>query len=203
MAYDDVQICNLALSRIGQSSPISSLDELTTAAEQCKLLYAPARDALLTEFEWPFANRSIALGLVTDHSDDSPAADYLYDYRVPADCLLPRSVQSGAGRNDSTPIPFTLSSDTTGLLLLTDQASAVLRYTVAYTDPTFFSPNFASCLAWRLAVDLSMTLAVTSAFRDRAIAMDGLTASKAAAEAMNGQVMDPQRDAESIQARNG
>ena len=49
----DLEICNLALSRIA-AEPISSLDENSPAARHCLELYAPTLDNLLRCGTWPY-----------------------------------------------------------------------------------------------------------------------------------------------------
>ncbi len=197
-----VDICNLALGRIGVSSPISSLIGTDTTSQQCGIFYPQALRTLLNEFDWQFASRRATLALVTDNSAADPPEDYAYSYRAPVNMICPRSIM-GASRLEEMPVSFALSSDASGLLLLTDMVDARLRYTFNLVDPTFFTPGFVESLAWRLAVDLSVVLAVTPAMRERAVQQDMLIAGRAAAEAFNSTVEDPLADAESIRARNG
>jgi hypothetical protein len=49
-----VDICNMALSWLGEA-PITSIDDETTRAQQCKISYAPTRDAVLEAHDWTFA----------------------------------------------------------------------------------------------------------------------------------------------------
>jgi hypothetical protein len=49
-----IDICNQALSWLGES-PITSIDDETTRAHQCKINYAPTRDAVLEAHDWTFA----------------------------------------------------------------------------------------------------------------------------------------------------
>ena len=55
MSYIDVDICNLALYRVGQRQPISALDDGSLGAQLCSLMYPIARDGLLTKAQWRFA----------------------------------------------------------------------------------------------------------------------------------------------------
>ena len=54
-----VEICNIALTRIGQNEPIVSLTEQSKAAELCSLHYATCRDEVLRDFDWPFAEARV------------------------------------------------------------------------------------------------------------------------------------------------
>src|SRR5690242_389598 len=88
-----VKICNLALSNIGQSDSIASIDEASTAARMCKLWFDQSRDAVLQEFPWPFATKAIALAQLT--GDPPPGWGFAYAY--PNDCLFAQRVCTAAG----------------------------------------------------------------------------------------------------------
>ena len=55
----EVAICNLALADIGSTSVVSTLGESSIEAKYCNIFYTAARDALLEEIEWPFAQREV------------------------------------------------------------------------------------------------------------------------------------------------
>lgn len=54
MALTDIQICNLALSRIGARASIASLSEATNEARACNMAYTVALEATLVRFDWSF-----------------------------------------------------------------------------------------------------------------------------------------------------
>lgn len=51
----EIEICNIALSRIGNSRSINSMTEASKEANQCSLHYEQCRDAVLSDFPWNFA----------------------------------------------------------------------------------------------------------------------------------------------------
>lgn len=53
-----VQICNMALTRIGQNQFIDSIDEQSKAAELCALHYEQCRDQVLQDFPGPLLRRA-------------------------------------------------------------------------------------------------------------------------------------------------
>ena len=55
-----VKICNEALLRVGAKT-ITSLDDDTTEAKVCKVVYKSERDELLDEYDWRFATICISL----------------------------------------------------------------------------------------------------------------------------------------------
>lgn len=61
MATSDTDVCNIALSYAGVRTRINQLTESSIPAQQCNVLYAQYRDALLTEYNWPFAVRRAIL----------------------------------------------------------------------------------------------------------------------------------------------
>ena len=54
MAFTDIQICNLALSRIGSRATIGSLSEATNEARACNMAYTLALESALVRFNWSF-----------------------------------------------------------------------------------------------------------------------------------------------------
>jgi len=169
-----VDIVNLALARLGDSATVSSIDppEGSVQAEHAARFYPIARDSLLEMHAWGFATRRASPAPLTV----SPSS-WAYAYAVPSGAVnllavLPPDatddmtssiplayntygVAQGAV-NTYTPQPFVIETDDDGTeVVYTNQADAVLRYTVRVTDTTRFSPLFVNALAWFLAADLA------------------------------------------------
>lgn len=169
----EVDICNLALGHLGDAATVASLNppEGSAQAEHCARFYPIARNSLLEMAPWGFATRRIALAAV-----DNPSSTWLYAYAMPANVVnvlsvLPSNATDdyegtvGAAPNACFPgfLPinppsaympqrFSIESDSRGnQLILTNQPSAVLRYTTLVTDTTKFSPLFVTSLSWLLA----------------------------------------------------
>ena len=152
----DVEICNMALSRVAHTQPIVSFTEKSKAAELCRVFYAPLRELVLQAFPWPFAESVVALA-----SLGNPAPGWAYRYRYPADCLQVRDIVQPGFRRSLTSdlqIPYTIGYDAGGRVIHTDQPEAACRFTFKVEDSTFFDPQFADALAWRLAMDLALPL---------------------------------------------
>lgn len=77
-----IEICNRALSNIGNNRSINSLEEASKEAGQCSLYYESIRDAVLADFDWNFATKNIALA-----DTNNPPQDWDYAYTYPTDCL--------------------------------------------------------------------------------------------------------------------
>lgn len=157
----EIDICNLALSHLGDTATIASLDppEGSAQAEHCARFYPIARDSLLEMHAWGFATRRAKLALLA-----SGWPEWSYAYAQPADALniiavLPpnSSDDYSSGVPDSAggpyvPQPFSCEINETGAsVIYTDQADAVLRYSASVSDPTRFSPLFTMTLSWHLA----------------------------------------------------
>jgi hypothetical protein len=96
MSASAVQICNLALSRIGSTQAITSITGtgLPVSAQQCQLWYDQTRVAMLSDFPYPFAEAYFVLNEVEgpETSQTRANAQWLRSYRYPSDCLKLRQV---------------------------------------------------------------------------------------------------------------
>lgn len=149
----DTDLCNEALSHLGVSVEIASLDsDKSKEAKACRRFYDRTLDEVLRDFPWGFANVIEPLALVEDFT--GLASDWLYSYRYPADAVaIRRLFLDGAGRllNDRARMPYTIGRDASGLLLYSDLASATVEYTSRETDTSRFPPDFASAFTHLLA----------------------------------------------------
>lgn len=169
----EVEICNLALSHLGDTATVASINppEGSAQAEHCARYYPIARDTLLEMHTWSFATRRATLALLTETMEQ-----WLYIYAMPSlvvsvisvlpplvtdDYSIPSSVSSSqTGYNPEiipaaglySPQPFSIETLSTGdQVICTNQESALLRYTTVITDPTKFSPLFTMALSHLLA----------------------------------------------------
>lgn len=150
-----VQICNIALTRIGQNQLIASLSEQSLAAQLCSLHYEACRDELLRDFPWPFATRRVTLADI-----GSPPDGWAYRYRYPVDCIRAQHVSQPGVRQPTSAqrVPFAVAYAEGGRAILCDQSPAELVYSARVEDTTYFDPLFVSALAWRLAAELATGL---------------------------------------------
>lgn len=153
----EVDICNLALSHLGDEATVASISppEGSAQASHCARFYPIARDSLLEMHPWSFTVRRETLAsLAVEFSVRS----WAYSYAAPAGMLNLLGLYDPAATDDLscsgqyTPQPYVLETAADGsLILLTNQADAVLRYTQRNTDPTRFSPLFVDSLSWLLS----------------------------------------------------
>src|SRR6185312_8086770 len=97
MAQSDVEICNMALGHVGNSSQIASLTEKSNEARACLLYYEQVRDEVLQAAPWPFITVIEPLTLVAT----SPNTDWAYSYRYPVDAFTVGRIPSGFDRFSS------------------------------------------------------------------------------------------------------
>lgn len=159
MATSEVEICNLALIKIGHET-ISDLTQETKASRMCARLYPKLRDATLRAHPWNFARKRAQLVA----SSEAPAFGYAYAYAKPLDYL--RIVTPEDPRTD-----FTFESG----FFLTNVSPFRIKYIWQVTNPNEFDSLFIDTLATRVAADLAMSLAQSaemvdamwSVYRDR------------------------------------
>lgn len=186
-----VSICNLALLRIGVKSFIEDLEDDSTEAEACKAAYELLRDAALAAAPWPFATRRRALGQLAGVT----RTGWSYVYTVPDDYLRALFLVPATGRNpradERTPFELEANDAGDGLVLLTDDSAAELAYTARITAVERYSPQFVDALAWLLASELVLGLAVKPELGPASFKRYQLALSTAAATAANERQQDP------------
>ncbi|HBF39775.1 MAG TPA: hypothetical protein DDW50_20985 [Firmicutes bacterium] len=149
-----VDICNLALSRLGEKS-ISSIDE-AGAAEKCKIEFNPTKEAILRDYDWSFARRIEALAPVD--GETFFGWDYVYVY--PKSCEAIRKIFNEATYNSDELPPYEVVSSNVSSkkLILCNLDSAYIRYTANITDTTIFDASFVDAFSWKLGANLAKPL---------------------------------------------
>lgn len=179
----DTDICNLALSRIGQAARVTSISppDDTTEAKLCAKFLPLARNTLTELHQWSFATKRVAL---TPTATSSEASSYDFAYELPDDWLdiiavIPSTAtddyaQPGVWVDASgelptqfqasqvvqyTPVDYAIEQDSTGAqVLYTDLENAVLRYTAYVTDFNLYPPTLIEAMSWYLAGQLAGAL---------------------------------------------
>ena len=166
----EVDICNLALSRLGDSATIASINpsDGSAQADHSGRFYPIARDSMLEMHSWGFATKRVALAVLAN-----TWPEWTYAYAAPNDALNLLAVLAPDATNDYsvgiplaasyygtvntgtgiyTPQEFAAEVDANGNdVIYTNQIDATLRYTGRITDTTKFSPLFTDALGWLLA----------------------------------------------------
>jgi hypothetical protein len=134
-----VDICNRALSRVGEAR-ITSLTDDSKQARACNGAYTLIRDEVLRAHPW---NAAITRAKLAKLADD-PAFGYDAQYQLPADCLRVVEVYD-------TTLPWVVE----GRKLLSDEGTPLsIRYVRREEDPNQWDALLVSAVAARLAVEL-------------------------------------------------
>lgn len=147
----EVEICNLALSHLGDSATVASIDppEGSAQAEHCARWYPIARNSLLEMHEWGFATARVQLAELA-----TPAAHWSHAYARPAGALKILSILSPT--DCETCHAYVCESDENGgQIILANLGAAMARYTRLVTDTSQFSPLFVDVLGWYLSTYLA------------------------------------------------
>jgi hypothetical protein len=149
-----VEICNLALARLGDNATVASIDppEGSMQSEHCAMFFPLARDSMLELHAWNFATRRARLAQLAIEPPD-----WTYAYARPLDALRAIALFSPElGSVEDELLEFESSSDAKGnAIILTHLPDAHLRYDARVVDAGTFPPLFVDSLAWLLAAYLA------------------------------------------------
>lgn len=182
-------VVNNALRRIGYKLRVGSLYDGSEAANQALDIYGQTRDQLLTDFDYPFAERNVALTLLksapaggyvpptTWTTATHPPVPWAYEYAWPADCLKVRALKQSPlflFNPDPQPILYDAANDTVSAVvqrvILANITDAIAVYTGRITDPTQWDVRFTEALAAELGRRLVLVLGSSGAIQ--AVAQD-------------------------------
>jgi hypothetical protein len=160
VASSDVEICNIALKRLG-CALIVSLTDGSDQASALSAVYNSTRDRLLRELPWNFAQFRVRLA---SDPTKTPVFGYAYAYPLPT---MPYCVKV----NETDPpdavfdIENTIDSagKITGRVLVTDESQISIRYTGQVTDPQQFDASFVEAFASDLAAQVAYPLTESEA----------------------------------------
>lgn len=151
----ETDICNRALQKMGAGS-ITSIDENSPDARECKRAYSIVRDAELRRHVWGFATRRQILA----PSTTAPAFGFTYAFPLPSDYLRlhPNALVDdwsiehvqGVGR----------------CILTSDGTSIKVRYIARIEDTGQYDALFIEALAAKLALELHPKI-TQSALKER------------------------------------
>ncbi len=157
---DAATICNLALSHLGDTATVVSIDppEESAQAKMCAIFYPQAVNTLLDLHDWSFATRRAVLPeLVVKER-----FGWAHVFEIPADCLHTISVTDSVRHDEarippgaSMPIPDRPTDKREyrieGRRLYTNLEAPVLSYVSSEVSPGEFSPSFILALSYYLA----------------------------------------------------
>lgn len=143
-----VQICNLALSRLGAST-ITALNDNTTEAKLCSTFFDDLADRAMIQGSWTSTIRRVGLPKTTN----TPSFGYTFEYQLPVNpkCLKVLAVNEEI----SGCIDYRIEGDK----LLTDENSIKIRYVAQLTDTESYEPLLTEAIEILLASYLALPVA--------------------------------------------
>ena len=162
MNYTKAKIFNMTLKNLRVSVSIQNSNQTDKNTLILNEFYDVAREQVLKDFDWNFANSYRELSL-TGNIPQNPK--FLYEYDYPNDCVFAREIIPYVS---SDLVEFEIASNFTGQKVInTNQTPAILRYTKSVDNETFFSTEFVMALSWYLSF-----LAAAAITGNRAIQSD-------------------------------
>lgn len=167
-------ICNLALSFLGEP-PIANIDNpQTKTGELCKLHYPILRDAVLQEVEWSFAVRrySSSTPVAT-----SPNWGYQYAYDVSGEVLRVTYCSDDANEDFYNPeFKWVFENN----LILCDASKIYYRTINLVTDTQKYSALFIQALAARMALEMCVSITESTELMSGLVSLYGVKMKAAA-----------------------
>lgn len=163
-----IDICNMAMGRLGQSARIATLAEQSVAAYTFNAIWDQTLAFVQSDAIWPWLLRTEALAL----SSADPDPGWRFRYSRPNDCLTAYAISDRALLDQYPRLGFwcddTWRHQLFGRVLdwrdahgaaeteiLANVEDAWLVYAVSEPNPARFPAKFCEALAARLAVDAS------------------------------------------------
>jgi hypothetical protein len=144
----DVQICNLALARLGDAK-ITTLGDATAQAQYCTLFFGQTVKELQTDLDWQFCRK-----LATATADNTPPAfGYANRFPLPADFLRVLRI-NGVDEDEN----FSKWEIIGGFIHTSLTGPIQLDYIANVTDTTTFPAVFVELLTAKLAAHLALPL---------------------------------------------
>ena len=146
MAASPIEICNRALSLLGSSERMNTLEDNTPDDKLwVGRLYAGSRRQVLSMHPWGFATRTAELAISTNTDGSAINHPVWCDvYDMPTDALRVLSVQC---RGSMHPLPFEVE----GGKVLADMSGLFAKFVFDNEDTTTYDPLFDEAFARYLA----------------------------------------------------
>jgi len=137
------KICNTALATLGKEA-IISLDDNSSIAKTCKLLYGQIIEEMQSDFDYSFCKFRKQLA----QSSETPVFGFDYAYQLPTNpkCLKLTNVKSSSNVR-----PYYKIEDNK---LLTDETDVYVQYVGLVDDAAKFTANFRKAVSLKMAAML-------------------------------------------------
>ena len=160
MATSVINICNLALTRIGADT-ITSLEDNTNRAKLCRLHYPEAVETTLSAKDWRFARSRASLVPLSA----APAFGWSYKFQLPADCLLVTKVYDSWSLSDEQ-----TDWQTEGDMVMANVPKINIVYNRNIQDVLLFSAGFTRAVTLLLAAELATGIKASRSLRQELMA---------------------------------
>ncbi len=145
MSYSRAFIYNVALNCLALSATVQNINQTDAATTVLNNFYETARDQVLKDFDWNFANTYREL-TSTGNAPKDPK--YMYEFDYPNECIQAREVLDKSGEC----VKFSVATALNGQQVIYANISpAILRYTRLVSKEAFFSADFVLALGTYLA----------------------------------------------------
>lgn len=162
-----VQICNLALAKIGAQAVVA-IDENSVNAEYLRTHYDSVLAELLRAAPWSFAIARVMTAKLA-----APAFGWANRFQLPIDCIQVLEV-NGIDSEQYPNAPFAVE----GGAILTNEEDCKLRYVRLETDPNAYPSDFveafATLLAARVTVGINGNWQLAASLEARCLGPGGL-----------------------------
>lgn len=146
----EVEICNLALQRLGQQANLIGLSENSVYAETAKSSLPIVRDSLLERHAWNFATTRVRMPKMKERPIGWAAS-----YKVPSDCVRVLTVYEERPKDFWEGKTWVVEMQGDDRVVCTNMKEPILKYVRKVKNAELFSPMFADALAWHLAAALA------------------------------------------------
>lgn len=190
MGKQAVEVCNVALSNLGNAGQITSLDppDGSPDAARCAVFFPQALTSLLETHAWTFNSRRRALFAVA-----STRAEFANAYVYPDGVLKARKVLPAGASSDDDSVHYVVEIDDEGhRVIYTNTPDAHLLYNVRIGDGVVWPYLFRMALAWQTTALLAGAEVKGDVGREAALnatrMMSGFLAQAKVADAMQRKV---------------
>lgn len=163
MATSPVDVCNIALRRLGADA-IVAFTEGTSRASLCEQLYQPTVDRCLREHTWNFAQIRVALAAQVA----TPVWGYAKQFTIPT---IPLCLKINRVDPPGTPydIEQTINAigEVQGKVIVCDEPEISIRYTARIEDVTQWDSSFTDYVADSLAAQMAQPLVESASLAEK------------------------------------
>lgn len=161
MPSSSVEVCNMALQRLGDQA-ITSLDDDSDAARAMNLMFLPTLDAKIRGHFWNWSQLRAALSRVSV----APLFDFDYQYQLPQDPFCLRVIGTDLEADEPYRIEAYQTATASYRVILVNQSTLSILYQARITDVTRWDSLFADAMAVELAYQTCYALTRNGQLKD-------------------------------------